>query len=194
MRLIISTILLITLISCKEEVKEIPFSSQTTAISTLFNKNQFDLAIKQELLEETGICSNAVIDSTQAITPCSPRFFELYKYAENIALKNGFILQVKANVNGFPARRMLIFTREKGKLITMNQIVGYLVEKRTTASGFDDLVIALVDNVGGYYDRYDVLIKYKDGKYQYAEALGDLQGKFDNPVLKKKQLNKLEKE
>ena len=185
MRIALTLLILSILFSCKEDVKEETFISKSTPISTLFNKADFENPTKQLLLEETGICGRFFEDSTKISTPCSPLFFELYSYSDKIDLKNGFIIQTKANVNGFPARRMVIFAREKGKLVTMNKIVGYLVEKRTTPSGFDDLVVAVVDNVGGYYDRYDVLIRYKNGKYQYEEALGDLQGRFDDQQLKK---------
>lgn len=175
------------LTACSEDENqqvESSFKSKTTPISTLFDKDVFKNELKQDLLEETGICGN-VLDSSKVITPCSPRFFEIYAYSDKISLNNGFILQTKANVNNFPARRLLIFTRENGNIVTMNKIVGYLVEKRTTPSGFDDLVVAVVDNAGGYYDRYDVLLTYHQGKYQYKEALGDLQGTFDDEELKK---------
>ncbi|MGB0932908.1 MAG: hypothetical protein ACPGU5_01410 [Lishizhenia sp.] len=177
--------LTLSFISCKETIKDVPFTSQTVKISTLFDKDRFENKTKEQLLQETGICNTASVDSSTALYPCSPRYFEIYPYSDKLKLENGFILQTKANVNGFPARRMIIFVRENGKLVTMNKIIGYLVEKRTSPSGFDDLVVAVVDNVGGYYDRYDVLIQYKEGKYQFTEALGDLQGAFDNVELKK---------
>ncbi|MDX1447144.1 hypothetical protein, partial [Lishizhenia sp.] len=50
---------------------------------------------------------------------------------------------------------------------------------------FDDLVVSLVDNLEGTYQRYDVLLQYKEGKYHLIEALGDLQGSIDTPEMKK---------
>jgi|GEM_PF-712485 len=154
-------------------------------ISTLFDATEFPEAYLEQLLAEIKIC-NPQIESLQAdgVPPCSPDYFQFYSYNKHRKIEDAFMIQVKKGVNGFPYRRLLIFTRENGTLVKMNGIVGYLVEKRPSSSGIDDLVVAVVDNIGGYYDRYDVLIRYENGKYQFVEAIGDLQGTFDSKELK----------
>jgi hypothetical protein len=139
----------------------------------------------EQLLSEIKIC-NPQIETIQAdgVAPCSPSYFQFYSYNKHRKIEDAFMLQIKKGVNGFPYRRLLIFTRENGILVKMNGIIGYLVEKRPAPSGIDDLVVAVVDNIGGYYERYDVLIRYENGKYQFVEALGDLEGTFDTKELK----------
>lgn len=162
------------------------YGGYETEITTLFNQDEFPEAYLEQLLVELKIC-NPQLEELQGdgVPPCSPNYFQFYSYNKHRKIEDAFMIQVKKGVNGFPYRRLLIFTRENGILVKMNGIIGYLVEKRPSPSGIDDLVVAVVDNIGGYYERYDVLIRYENGKYQFVEALGDLQGAFDNVELRK---------
>lgn len=178
--------------SCKTESKESDtsenFLSDTTKISTLFDQTSFDKKIKYELLAETRICQPFYSDTMPSgIVPCTPKHFAFYEYNHKRDLEDAFLLQVKAGVNNYDYRRLLIFTREKGKLVQMNGINGYLVEKHSRPNEIDDLVVAIIDDLGNNkFDRYDVLIRYKDGKYHFVEAIGDLYGRFDTKELKEK--------
>jgi len=170
--------------SCSPETevkeKEPEFISETTSISTLFDQDSFNDSKHLELLAELRICNPETQDSViNGVFPCSPRFFAFYSFNHNRKMEDAFLLQVRKGVNNYPYRRLLIFTREKGLLVKMNGANGYLVEKRSQPNGIDDLVVAIVDNIGGHYERYDVLLKYRDGKYHYVEALGDLHGVFE---------------
>lgn len=161
------------------------YGGYNSEISTLFDQTEFPQAYLEQLLVEIKVC-NPQIEEMQAdgITPCTPSYFQFYSYNKNRKIEDAFMLQIKKGVNGFPYRRLLIFTRENGLLVKMNGIIGYLVEKRPSLSGMDDLVVAVVDNIGGYYDRYDVLIRYENGKYHFVEAIGDLEGTFNTKELK----------
>lgn len=176
--------------SCKSETEKSndseEFKSEVTKVSTLFDELSFDKKIKYELLAETRICQPYYTDTMPpGVVPCTPKHFAFYEYNHKRELKDAFLLQVKAGVNNYDYRRLLIFTREKGKLIQMNGINGYLVEKRTRPNEIDDLVVAIIDDLGNNkFDRYDVLIRYKDGKYHFVEAIGDLYGTFDSEELK----------
>lgn len=141
-----------------------------------------------ELLIETRMC-DPKFDATNNpnTTPCSSKLFSFHPYNHKREIDNAFLLQVKAGVNNYPYRRLLIFVRERGQLVLMNGIVGYLVERIPQNNDIDDLVVAVIDDLGNdIFDRYDVLLRYKDGKYHFVEALGDLEGTFDTPELKKK--------
>ena len=161
------------------------YGGYNTQISTLFDQSEFPEAYLEQLLTEIKIC-NPQIEEIQpdGVTPCTPDYFQFYSYNKHRKIEDAFMIQVKKGVNGFPYRRLLIFTRENGILVKMNGIIGYLVEKRPSTSGIDDLVVAVVDNIGGYYDRYDVLIRYENGKYHFVEAIGDLEGPFNTKELK----------
>lgn len=160
---------------------------EVVEISTSFDKKAFQDSIELALLNEINICFDSLHPDVrkEGMSLCSPENFAFYTYSDDISLENGFLLQVKAGVNNYPIRRLLFFIRENGRLVSMNNVQGYLVEKRPTASGFDDLVVSLVDNLEGTYQRYDVLLNYKDGKYHLVEALGDLHGSIDTPEMKK---------
>lgn len=181
-------ILLTVLVACSTEtVEEEVFESKITEISTLFDQENFDDPQLMELLAELNICYIIPPDSTVGgEVPCSPRFFAFYPYTDKRPISDAFLLQVKKGVNNYPFRRLLIFVREKGQLVLVTGVNGYLVEKRSTPSGIDDLVVGVVDNIGGHYERYDVLLQYKDGKYHYVEALGDLEGRFEDEELKER--------
>ena len=174
--------------SCSEETAEKDdFVSEKTEISTTFEADAFPSELHRTLLAELRICNPMETDSIiEGHVPCSPKYFAFYEYNNKRDLEDAFLLQVHQGVNNYPYRRLLIFVRENGKLVLMNGVNGYLVEKRSQPNGIDDLVVALVDNIEGRYMRYDVLLKYNDGKYHYKEALGDLQGVFDDPDLKKR--------
>lgn len=170
----------------ESDKNETDFTPEITKISTLFDDKKFPNTQHKELLAELNICHLENNDTFyEGVVPCSPQFFKFYNYNHKRNLEDAFLLQVRQGVSGYPFRRLLIFTRENGKLVLMNGIRGYLVEKRTTQNEIDDLVVALVDNIGGHYERYDVLISYKEGKFHYIEALGDLQGPFNTEELKK---------
>jgi hypothetical protein len=172
----------------EKEVISDDFKAEVTKVTTLFDETSFDKKVKYELLAETRICQPYYTDTMPPdVIPCTPKHFALYEYNHNRKIDDAFLLQVKAGVNGYDYRRLLIFTREKGKLILMNGINGYLVEKHSRPNEVDDLVVAIIDDLGNNkFDRYDVLIRYEDGKYHFVEAIGDLYGTFDSQELKEK--------
>lgn len=217
MRLVYALILLAFIASCKEsptdsgnqkvenksqlkQVKDnqnskVPnkLSDDTSEVDTLiapaaFTDKGFDQAIKYELLLETHICNPNYTDTvSDNSVPCSAKFFRFFEYNHKRSLEDAFMLQVKAGVNGYPYRRLLIFTRERGKLVLVNGITGYLVSNIKRPNEIDDLVVGVIDDLGNSnFDRYDVLLRYKDGKYHVIEAVGDLQGEFTDEKLKEK--------
>lgn len=153
-----------------------------------FSMNGFNDNVKYELLLETHICNPNYSDTvTDGSVPCSARFFRFFPYNHKRDLEDAFMLQVKAGVNNYPYRRLLIFTRERGKLVLVNGITGYLVSRIKRPNEIDDLVVGVIDDLGNSnFDRYDVLLRYKDGKYHVEEAIGDLQGTFEDEELKER--------
>lgn len=156
------------------------------AEADMFSQMGFDDKVYYELLIETQICDPAfdAVTNNQT-TPCSSKLFNFFPYNHKRKIEDAFLLQVKAGVNNYPYRRLLIFVRERGKLVLMNGITGYLVQRIPQDNEIDDLIVAVIDDLGNdIFDRYDVLLRYKDGKYHFVEAIGDLQGTFDDPELK----------
>lgn len=170
-------------------------NSDTSIVEMVFSPDGFDDKKYYELLIETHLCDPSYDKKNpEGKTPCSSRLFKFYPYNHKRNIKDAFILQVKAGVNNYPYRRLLIFVRENGKLILMNGIVGYLVKRIAQPNKIDDLIVGIVDDLGNNnFSRYDVLLRYKDGKYRFIEALGDLHGDFDTPKLKKEATEAIKK-
>ncbi|WP_107037830.1 hypothetical protein [Brumimicrobium mesophilum] len=164
------------------------YKQDTIKSDGLFTRGGFDDKIYYDLLIETHLCNPNYTDTTSdGSTPCSSRFFNFHPYNHKRKIDDAFLLQIKAGVNKYPYRRLLIFVREKGKLVLMNGIVGYLVERISRPNDIDDLIVAVFDDLGNNkFDRYDVLMRYNDGKYHFVEAIGDLEGEFNTPDLKKR--------
>lgn len=138
------------------------------SISTDFNSNTFDSDVEVKLLKELKICNAEKGSDTNRLNPgCSPKFFRFFKLAKNIPLNDGFMVLVKAGVNGFPLRRLLIFERENGQLIKLNGFNGNLIEQRPSPTGYNDLVIRFPDNQDGSLIYFNCLFQWKEGKYEY---------------------------
>lgn len=145
-------------------------------ISTDFNANAFSGKVEEKLLKEIGICDSTQGDDNNLDNPsCSPRFFRFFKLNKTKELNDGFMLLVRAGVNKFPVRRLLIFERENGQLVKVNGFVGYIIERRSTDASYDDIVVRFFER---YYEQkyfYNCLYTWKNGQYQYVrcEAIND---------------------
>ena len=137
-------------------------------ISTDFNTNNFGSQTEVNLLKELKICNpNAADDSDRINAGCSPKLFKFFPLTKKTSLNDGFMLLIKAGVNGFPIRRFLIFERENGQLIKLNGFNGNLIERRPAASGYDDLVIRFPENAEGSLIYFNCLFSWENGKYEY---------------------------
>lgn len=145
-------------------------------ISTDFNANSFTGNIEEKLLKEIGICDSTQGDDTNLDNPsCSPRFFRFFKLNKAKELNESCMLMVRAGVNAFPVRRLLIFERERGKIVKVNGFVGYLIERRSTETNYDDIVVRFFERYDKQKYFYNCLYTWKGGQYQYVccEAIND---------------------
>lgn len=140
-------------------------------ISTNFNENLFTSKDEAALLKELHLCDpKATSDDDPKHPTCSPKFFRFFKLNDQTPLKNGFKLLIKAGVNGFPLRRLLVFERENDVLVKLNGFNGNLIEERKSASGYNDLVIRFPDNINDNITYYNCLFRWKNGKYEYVNC------------------------
>jgi len=149
---------------------------EDNTISTDFATNAFASDVEAKLLKELKICNPKADSDTNELNPaCSPKFFRFFKLSKNIKLNDGFILLVKAGVNDFPLRRVLIFERETEGLVKLNGFNGNLIERRKSESGYDDLIIRFADNQDNTLIYFNCLFKWVDGKYayQYCEEIDE---------------------
>ena len=157
----------------KRDKTEDPADNQ---ISTDFSSNTFSSPTEAELLKELRLCDPAAPNDTDEKRPsCSPKFFRFFPLTSKSPLKDAFMVMVKAGVNNSPTRRLLIFERENGTLVKLNGFAGYLIERRPTASGYDDLLIRFGERVDGTLYFYNCLFTWQNRKYEYklCEAIND---------------------
>jgi hypothetical protein len=147
-------------------------TSRNEFISTDFNLNSFTDGNELKLLKELNMCDTTIADGQ--FGSCSPKFFRFFKLNDDVSLKNAFLLLI--NGAAFPndpvkfkSRRILIFEREKGKLIMTNTIKGNIIERRKNGpSTYDDLVIRF--RLDEYDEAYHCVFKWKNGKYEFDKC------------------------
>ena len=140
-------------------------------ISTDFNLNEFDKGDEIKLLKELKICDSTIKEDNNFEHPsCSPRFFRFFPLKHNNPLKDGFILLVRSGVNGFPVRRLLVFERANGKLVTTNRFIGYIIEMRKQANGYDDIIVRFFERYQKQKYFYHCLYSFKNGKFEFIRC------------------------
>jgi hypothetical protein len=156
----------------KDPEVEVSNSDELVGIETLFDKDEFENPKMKTLLSELNLCSEKTsTDSLDYMNPsCTPRYFRFFNLTEKMPIENGFILQVKAKVSGFPLRRMLVFVRERGELVKVNGFVANLIGRRKTTGEYDDLLLRFNDNVDGETTFYNCFFKWNGGKYEFSSV------------------------
>jgi hypothetical protein len=142
-----------------------------TNIETLFDQTTFPSDIEPKLLKELEICNLSQRDLQNHLDPaCNPKFFRFFPFVENKDIKDAFLLQIKARVNNFPLRRLLVFEREKGQLVKVNGFVANLIGTRISQSKHHDLVLRFNDNVGmGDIVFYNCLYQWENNHYVFKK-------------------------
>lgn len=203
--IIISIILVAVFLNksdCKKpKIDEPKDESQIELIETDFITNTFSGTTEIELLKELGVCDSTAPNDNNLDRPsCSPRFFRFFNYKKNAELRNNFILLVRSGVNGFPARRLLIFARENGQLVKTNGFTGYIIEKRPGKKlDYDDIVVRFFEKYESQKYFYNCLFSWKNQRYEFVkcEAINDIAIKSEkvdsvsievNKILEEKQL------
>ena len=146
-------------------------STEIKSIETLFDSDVFPDPKMSELLQELNMCNVNSTDTLDYNNPsCTPRFFRFFSMKENMPIENGFLLQVKSKVSGFPLRRLLVFVRERGQLVKVNGFVANLIGQRKGASGYDDLLLRFNGNEEGESIFYNCYFAWNGSKYAFKSV------------------------
>jgi hypothetical protein len=165
-------------VSCKSESEEsvVPTTKKQkvgdqTYIETLFDATTFPSEVEPKLLKELEICNLQQRDLTNHLDPaCNPKFFRFFPFIEGKKLEDAFLLQIKARVNDFPLRRLLIFEREKNTLVKVNGFVANLIGTRISKSKHHDLILRFNDNIGqGDIVFYNCLYVWENNHYVFKK-------------------------
>lgn len=146
-------------------------STDTKPVETLFDSDAFPDPKMSELLQELNMCNVNSTDTLDYNKPsCTPRFFRFFSLKNKMPIENGFLLQVKSKVSGFPLRRLLIFIRERGQLVKVNGFVANLIGQRKTDSGYDDLLLRFNGNEEGESIFYNCYFGWNGSKYTFKSV------------------------
>ena len=168
----------ILLLACnadpEQEVEVIPEEkSDIIAIETLFDEQAFSDKAHRDLLLELNICDTIPMENSGCVE-CGPSNFKFFQHKPGIAVKDAFMLQIKAEsiLKGqsfpLPERHLLIFERENGALVKVNGFRGNLIAMRESVSGARDLVVRFW--VAEDEAFLNCLFQWKDGKYQFVSV------------------------
>lgn len=164
--------------SCKNESTDSQINSQIsnkkniqTNIETLFDQTSFTSEVEPKLLKELEICNLSQRDLENHYDPaCNAKFFRFFQFIENKSLEDAFLLQIKARVNDFPLRRLLVFERDKGVLVKVNGFVANLIGTRVSKTKHHDLILRFNDNVSpGDIIFYNCLYQWEDKHYVFKK-------------------------
>lgn len=173
-------VLFLIFVSCQSDkkTKETPIEPK--------NETQFDKEIEiifqdqsnfkneeLELLKELKICNPSEKDLKNHFNPaCHPSFFKFFKFNEKKALKNSFLLLIKARVHDFPLRRILIFEREHGELVKVNGFVANLIGMDKSTTQHNDLILRFNEDLGGgEVAFFNCRFVWRNNHYEFDEAL-----------------------
>ena len=131
-----------------------------------------------DIMEKFRICT--LQDSLTDLPLCAAENFRIFKYQPEKGLESGFIVEMVPGLFGSPVHQVIVIENVFGKYKIVNQYLGYLLEMRTTASGYNDLLIAYDDQEIGV-----VAIKHvwKVDKYDLADV-EEINDHYIKPELK----------
>jgi hypothetical protein len=170
--------------ACSTDANEKPKSKtipekvgEVTPIETVYEEGAFDTPVYSALLKELELCSDRK-ECLQCAT-CTPEFFRFFEIAGKDRLEDVFAIQIKALTKlekepPLPTREVRVYSREAGSLVRCNRIRGYVIERITSKSGVDDLLIRIRRFVQEEDEEYffHCLFKWsdKDRKYIYRSV------------------------
>jgi len=150
--------ILFIVVACEDPVTEKQntlFPSDTLVVDN--NYPDINSEIVLNIMEDLEFCTS--IDSI-SLPPCTNKYFRIFKLGPNVTFNEGFLLEMRAGLFNTPVKQLLVIQKGFNSYKIVNQYLGFLVEQRTTKSGFNDLLM-------GYEDKEIGIVAIKhtwDGK------------------------------
>ncbi|MBL1281584.1 MAG: hypothetical protein COA33_015010 [Fluviicola sp.] len=174
------SLLLIFANSCTEDVTKdtdlpviIDNVGELTHYEILFDEKDFPSEEHLDLLKELDVCDTIINDTTNCAT-CTPDYFKILPFRTDKNIKDAFLLQIRALtvMKGqdakLPMRHLIVFEREKGKLVKVNGFRGKLIATRISETGVDDLVIRFyIPDEAAFFN---CLFLWEGSKYRFKSV------------------------
>jgi hypothetical protein len=130
------------------------------------------MSLQDQLLLETNICNNFILDSTGTDLSCivDTQFIALQK---DSSLSKGFILMAKHLNDEIQTLRTYIFQRmEDDSLVMINDFDAILVSSDTISSGYCDILLRFVEPFKEDKFYYNCWFTYssEESKYVYRDC------------------------
>ncbi|MFK8037852.1 MAG: hypothetical protein AB8B74_06150 [Crocinitomicaceae bacterium] len=147
---------------------------------TILVENDYPELVDEDVLkaiQNLNICS--LSDTNTVLEPCDYKKFRVFPMGQEISSKKGFILEMKEGLYNAPVKQVLVIMKSFNKYKIINRYFGFLIEYRSTASGYNDLLI-------GYKDPEMGLIgirhEWNNEKYEPVHV-EEINGYFIKPEL-----------
>lgn len=113
---------------------------------TLFVPKKFPKSISEldaQLLNELDLCTGQLINDSVDVfnPPCDGRLFRIFQMNDNIPANELIAIEILKDLYGNRDNKVVILAKVGEKFITLSTLVGYVLELRTTESGFKDLLV-----------------------------------------------------
>ncbi len=95
------------------------------------------------VMEKLQVCSRQ--DTNKILPNCSAENFRIFPLGNEFTYEEGFILEMKAGVFNSPVKQVMIIQKVFNAYKIINRYFGFLVEYRTSKSGYNDLLIGYKD-------------------------------------------------
>lgn len=181
MKTVLSVACLVALMfsSCENKTASIEktiFPSDTTVIGNDYPDISSELVLK--IMEDLEFCTSN--DTVKSLPPCTNQYFRVFKAGPAINLKDGFLLEMRAGLFNTPVKQLLLIQKGFNTYKIINQYFGFLIEQRTTKSGYSDLLMGYQDKEIGI-----VAIKHEwDGKRYNPTDVEEINGYYIKEELK----------
>ena len=137
-------IVLILIVSCKSNTtkdnKNI-FKSDTLVIDNTYPELKAEEVL--QVMEQLQVCTRT--DTIHNLPPCTNKYFRIFKFNPGFKWDKGFLLEMRAGLFNTPVKQLLVVQKTFNKYKIVNQYLGFLIEQRTTESGYNDLLMGYED-------------------------------------------------
>ena len=168
------------MVSCNDEgsVNEIEnyFPSDTVLVENEYPGIDNKAVLKA--MQDLKICT--LSDTSTTIALCDYQKFRIFPVGPKIDFEKCFILEMKEGLYQSPVKQVLVIEKSFNKYKIINRYLGFLIEYRTTESGYNDLLMGYKDPEMGL-----IAIKHAWDKEKYEPVdVEEINGYFIKPELK----------
>ena len=180
MKIVFSIICFIVLFTACEnkpaDEKIVLFPSDTLVIGNNYPEINSELVLK--VMEDLEFCTSN--DTISSLPPCTNQYFRIFSVGSAINWEDGFLLEMRAGLFNSPVKQIVLVKKGFNTYKIVNRYFGFLIEQRTTQSGYNDLLM-------GYQDKEIGIVAIKhtwDGKRYSPVDVEEINGYYVKDELK----------